>query len=140
MRRNEVAKLTDDLKKDHAEIAALLEQLKDRRTSHQEAHKILISARSTLLKHLRKEDAHLYPLLNTAAQKDAALKKTLDFYMKDMEQITRSAETFFDAYTKKDAELNIEFAVAFGKLFADLSRRLRSEESTIYREYDKLCP
>lgn len=133
-----MARLTDDLKKDHAEIAAMLEQVKDAKTSHKEAHKILLSARATLMKHLRKEDSHLYPLLNSAAAKDEGLKKTLDFYAKDMEGITRNAEAFFDKYTRSGAELNIEFAVAFGRLFADISRRLRSEESTIYREYDKL--
>ncbi|UFS70163.1 hemerythrin domain-containing protein [Geomonas sp. RF6] len=135
-----MGRLTDDLKKDHADIAAMLEQVKEARSSHKDVHKILLSARNSLLNHLRKEDAHLYPLLNAAAQKDPALKKLLDHYTRDMEEITRNAVTFFDTYTPSGTEHNIDFAVAFGKLYAAIARRLRSEEGTIYREYDKLCP
>jgi hypothetical protein len=133
-----MARLIDELKKDHAEISKLLDRVKDPSVTNKEAHKILLSAKMTLILHLKKEDSQLYPVLNRASQQDAALKRTVDFYAKDMDEITRKAIEFFDKYSRDDAPIDLEFAKAFGNLFATISRRLRSEESTLYKEYEKL--
>ncbi|GFO53293.1 hypothetical protein GMSM_03000 [Geomonas sp. Red276] len=135
-----MAKLIDDLKKDHLQITSLLDRLKDRGVSNEEAHKILLTAQASLLAHLKKEDLQLYPVLNAAAEKNPALKRTVDFYAKDMDEITRQAGEFFRIYSRNDAKVDIEFAKAFGNLFATISRRLRSEENMLYKEYEKLNP
>lgn len=135
-----MARLIDELKKDHAAIEGMLARAKDASISHKEAHKILIAAQASLLAHLKKEDAQLYPVLNRAAASDANLKRTVEFYAKDMEEITGNAIEFFKKYSSADAPIDIEFARAFGKLFATISRRQRSEESSLYREYEKLNP
>jgi hypothetical protein len=135
---NRMARLIDELKREHAEISRLLDTVKNPKMTNKEAHKILISAKSTLISHLKKEDLQLYPLLNRAAENNSSLKRTVDFYAKDMDEITAKAIGFFDKYSKDDAPIDLEFAKAFGNLFATISRRLRSEESTLYKEYEKL--
>jgi hypothetical protein len=133
-----MARLIDELKRDHVAIENMLAKVKDTSITSKEAHKILISAQASLLAHLKKEDAQLYPVLNKAANSDANLKRTVDFYAKDMDVITADAIGFFTKYSAPDAAIDIEFARAFGKLFSTISRRLRSEEGSIYKEYEKL--
>jgi hypothetical protein len=135
-----MSRLIDELKKDHAAMEAMLARAKDSSITHKEAHKILIAAQASLLAHLKKEDAQLYPVLNKAAAGDPNLRRTVDFYAKDMEEITSNAIGFFKKYSAADAPIDIEFAKAFGKLFATITRRQRSEETTLYREYEKLMP
>lgn len=135
-----MARLIEELKKDHAAIESMLNRAKDPSIAHHEAHKILIAARATLLAHLKKEDTQLYPVLSRGALSDATLKRTLDFYAKDMDDITSNAIGFFDKYSPAGAVIDIEFAKAFGKLFSTISIRLRNEEKTLYKEYEKLNP
>ncbi|BCG46934.1 Hemerythrin domain protein [Citrifermentans bremense] len=135
-----MARLIDELKKDHVEIDAMLAKVRDSKVTNQEAHKILIAAKGKLLAHLKKEDIQLYPVLNKAAVNDATLKRSVDFYAKDMQEITADAIAFFDKYSPADAAIDIEFARAFGRLYSILARRLRSEESTLYPAYEKLHP
>jgi len=135
-----MARLIDELKKDHAAIEGMLTRAKDSSISHKEAHKILLAAQASLLAHLKKEDAQLYPVLNRAAASDPSLKRTVEFYAKDMEEITGNAVEFFKKYSAADAPIDIEFARAFGKLFSTISRRQRSEENSLYKEYEKLNP
>ncbi|QXE92320.1 hemerythrin domain-containing protein [Geomonas subterranea] len=133
-----MSRLIDELKKDHVAIEEMLNRVKDTSITNKEAHRLLLTAQSTLLAHLRKEDAQLYPVLNKAAQTDQGLKRTVDFYAKDMEEISGNAVAFFKKYSPDDAVIDIEFAKALGRLFATISRRLRSEENTLYSAYDKL--
>ncbi|QWV95088.1 hemerythrin domain-containing protein [Geomonas oryzisoli] len=133
-----MARLIDELKKDHVAIEDMLNRVKDTSITNKEAHRLLLAAQSTLLAHLRKEDAQLYPVLNRAAQADQGLKRTVDFYAKDMEEISSNAVAFFKKYSADDAPIDIEFAKALGRLFATISRRLRSEENTLYAAYEKL--
>lgn len=135
-----MSQLIDELKRDHEAMESMLAKAKDSRISHAEAHKILAAARTSLLAHLKKEDIRLYPVLSNAAQNNGNLKRTMDFYAKDMEEITRTAIAFFDKYAPANAVIDIEFARAFGNLFATLSRRMRNEENTLYQEYEKLNP
>lgn len=133
-----MARLIDELKRDHVTIEGMLARVKDTSITNKEAHRILIAAQATLLSHLKKEDAQLYPVLNKAAQDDPALKRTVDFYSKDMEEISSNAISFFQKYSSDDAVIDLEFAKALGRLFATISRRLRSEENTLYKAYDKV--
>jgi iron-sulfur cluster repair protein YtfE (RIC family) len=133
-----MARLIDELKKDHAAMESMLARAKDPGISHKEAHKILVTAQASLLAHLKKEDAQLYPVLTKAAASDPNLKRTIDFYAKDMEEITGNAVSFFQKYASSDAPIDIEFAKAFGRLFATLSRRQRNEENSLYKEFEKL--
>jgi iron-sulfur cluster repair protein YtfE (RIC family) len=133
-----MARLIDELKRDHAEMEKMLAKAKDPGISHKETHQILLAAQASLLAHLKKEDAQLYPVLQRAAAGDANLKRTVEFYAKDMDQITGEVIGFFNRYADPNAPIDIEFAKAFGKLYATISRRQRNEENSLYREFEKL--
>ena len=135
-----MARLIDELKRDHVEIETMLAKVRDNGITNNEAHKILIAARAKLLAHLKKEDIQLYPVLNKEAVNDVTLKRSVEFYAKDMDQITADAVAFFDKYSPADAPIDIEFAKAFGRLYSTISRRLRSEEGTLYQAYEKVHP
>lgn len=140
MEGEEMARLIDELKRDHAEMEKMLTRAKDPSISHKETHQILLAAQASLLAHLKKEDAQLYPVLNRAAEDDANLKRTVDFYAKDMDLITKEVIAFFNKYNAPNAPIDIEFAKAFGKLYSTISKRQRNEENSLYREFEKLQP
>ena len=138
--RWQMARLIDELKRDHVEIEAMLAKVRDNGITNKEAHNILIAARVKLLAHLKKEDIQLYPVLNKAAVNDATLKRSVEFYAKDMQEIPADAVAFFDKYPPADATIDIEFAKAFGRLYSTISRRLRSEEGSLYKAYETVHP
>ncbi len=131
-----MSKLVDELKKDHSVITETLTNVKELGVTSEEGQKILLAAKSGLLAHLKKEDEHLYPVLNKAAESDVDLKRTLDMFAKDMDEISKGALEFFDKYSTGGS--GIEFAKDFGKLFGTLSTRIRKEETTLYKKYDEL--
>jgi len=133
-----MARLIDELKRDHEEMEQMLARAKDPKISHKETHQILLAAQESLLAHLKKEDAQLYPALHRAAAGDANLKRTVDFYAKDMDLITKDVIAFFNKYAAHDAPIDIEFAKAFGRLYATITKRQRNEENSLYKEFEKL--
>jgi hypothetical protein len=133
-----MARLIDELKRDHAEMEKMLAKAKDPGISHKDTHQMLLAAQASLLAPLKKEDAQLYPVLQRAAAGDANLKRTVDFYAKDMDQITGEVIAFFNRYADPNSPIDIEFAKAFGKLYSTISRRQRNEENSLYREFEKL--
>ncbi|GFO68001.1 hypothetical protein GMLC_15800 [Geomonas limicola] len=133
-----MARLIDELKRDHVEMEKMLTRAKDPGISHKETHQILLAAQASLLAHLKKEDNQLYPALNRAAEKDPTLKRTVDFYAKDMDLITKDVISFFNRYAAHDAPIDIEFAKAFGKLYSTITKRQRNEENSLYKEFEKL--
>jgi hypothetical protein len=133
-----MSKLITELKKDHADLAQLLNKVRDPQVTNEEAHKILLAAQHTLIAHLKKEDLQLYPVLHRAAESNTGLKRTVDFYAKDMAEITAKTVEFFAKYPRSESHIGLSFAKDFGNLFATISRRLRSEESTLYKEFEKL--
>jgi hemerythrin-like domain-containing protein len=135
---DKMAGLIEELKKDHLAITDLLNKVRDPQVTNDEAHKILLTAQKSLIAHLQKEDAQLYPVLNKGAQDSPDLKRIVDFYAKDMDEITRNAVEFFQKYSRQDTRIDLEFAKAFGNLFATISRRLRSEETTLYKAFEKV--
>ena len=131
-----MSRLIDELKQDHVVLVETLNKIKSLGIASEEGQKTLLAAKGALLAHLAKEDKELYPTLNKAAETDADLKSTLDFYAKDMDKISKGALTFFEKYAGGGS--GMEFAKDLGKLFGDLGARVRKEESTIYIKYNEL--
>lgn len=131
-----MAGLIDDLKKDHAAIEMVLGQVRDLGIGSSEGQSTLLAAKQGLLAHLSKEDAQLYPRLRKAAESNEKLKRTLDVFAADMQDISRSALQFFQKYAAGGSGL--EFAADFGKLVAALRQRIHKEENLLYVEYEKL--
>lgn len=128
--------LVDELKHEHELITQTLNKIKDVGIGSEEGQSILLSARDALLAHLKKEDAHLYPPLRKAAEKNYALKQTLEFFARDMDKISENALSFFEKYTSGGNSM--EFAKDFGTLKAGLSLRIRKEEHIIYTKFNSV--
>lgn len=133
-----MSKLIDELKKEHAAIVAILNEVGKSGVSSKEGQQKLLDAKTGLLAHLKKEDEQLYPVLNKAAEKDPSLKQTLSFFAGDMVGISKTAIEFFGKYSQGGS--GIEFAKEIGKLFTILKSRISKEEDIIYKEYERLNP
>jgi len=133
-----VSKLIDELKKEHTRITTTLNKVEKIGAFSKKGQEVLLSAKSTLLSHLKKEDEQLYPVLRESAKKDTALKRTLDMFAKDMEEISKSVLEFFDKYSEGGS--GMEFAVDYGRFFAALSSRIRREEDILYAKYNEITP
>ncbi len=131
-----MSKLVDELRKEHSVIVETFNKVKILSIGSEEGQNTLLAAKNGLLAHLKKEDEQLYPFLKNAAENDAYLKRTLDWFARDTDEISKATIEFFDKYSK--GSLGLEFAKDVGRLFATLSIRIRKEEDIIYAEYDKL--
>jgi len=128
--------LIDEFKKDHSEIIDTLKEIKELGVLSEEGQAKLISAKESLLEHLRKEDELLYPVLKKEAEHNEKLKELLDVFAKDMENVSRVVMDFFDKYSEDviDSAVTDEFE----HLFAAFRNRIRHEEDILYEEYEKL--
>ncbi|MFQ5963851.1 MAG: hemerythrin domain-containing protein [Candidatus Scalinduaceae bacterium] len=127
--------LIEELKKDHSEIVAVLNEVKELGILSKEGQAKLLSAKEHLLTHLNKEDEQLYPLLRKKAEKNKQLKNALDLCAIDMENVSRVVQGFFDKYSRgviPDTELQKEFE----NLFVALGKRISNEEDILYDEYE----
>lgn len=129
--------LIEDLKKEHGLITDLLKAIKEVGIGSKEGKDKFLAAKKGLLAHLKKEDEKLYPVLRKAAETDRDLKLTLDYFARDMQEVTRITLEFFDKYAKTEAS-GLEFAKDFGKLIAVLGSRVRKEENALYPGYEKI--
>ena len=128
--------LINEFKKDHTKILDTLKEIKELGVLSEEGQAKLISAKESLLEHLRKEDELLYPVLKKEAEHNEKLKELLDVFAKDMENVSRVVMDFFDKYSEDviDSAVTDEFE----HLFAAFRNRIRHEEDILYEEYEKL--
>ena len=128
--------LIDEFKKDHSEIIDTLKEIKELGVLSEEGQAKLISAKESLLEHLRKEDELLYPVLRKEAEHNEKLKELLDVFAKDMENVSRVVMDFFDKYSEDviDSAVTDEFE----QLFAAFRNRIRHEEDILYEEHEKI--
>lgn len=156
-----MSNLVDELKREHEVIADTLMRVKFLGVCSEGGQAMLLEARADLLEHLRKEDEGLYPALRKAAASDPAMRSELDALDKEMKEVTALALEFFDKYEVPLPEdtssqpfcerlkrtlfarggrdgLEKEFSEDFEKINRKLLERIRKEENTIYRMYEKL--
>ncbi|ODS32128.1 MAG: hypothetical protein SCARUB_02730 [Candidatus Scalindua rubra] len=128
--------LIEELKKEHLEIVAALNEAKKLGILSKEGQTKLLSAKASLLAHLKKEDEQLYPALMKEAENNKGVKNTLDLFAIDMENVSKVVLEFFDKYS--GGVLGEEFQREFESLFVALSTRIRNEEDALYDEYEKI--
>ncbi|MFO0754303.1 MAG: hemerythrin domain-containing protein [Thermodesulfovibrionales bacterium] len=132
-----MSQLVEELRRDHVAMVDMLNKVKDLGIASKEAQATLLAAKTNLLAHLKKEDLHLYPRMQKAAESNSSVRMVLDSFTKEMGELSKFALQFFDNYSQGGS--GIEFAKDFGRLFATLRTRLQREESILYKEYDKLA-
>lgn len=128
--------LIEEFKKEHSEILALLNEVKQLGIHSPEGRSKLMSAKNYLLEHLRKENEELYPVLNKEAKDNKELQNELDMFAIDPEHLTSVVHEFFDEYSRGDTDK--DFQINFESLFASLNARIRNEEESLYHEYDDI--
>ena len=128
--------LIEGFKNEHSEIIDTLKEVKGLGILSEEGQAKLISAKESLLEHLKKEDEQLYPVLRKEAEHNKKLKELLDVFAVDMENVSKVVMEFFDKYSEEV----IDSAVTgeFGNLFAAFRNRIRNEEDILYEEHEKI--
>ncbi len=126
--------LIEELKKDHSEIVAILNEVKKLGILSKEGQAKLLSAKAHLLTHLNKEDEQLYPVLRKKAEHNEHLQDALDLCVMDMENVSRVVQEFFDKYSRGVSEKELQRE--FENLFVALGKRITNEEDILYDEYE----
>ncbi len=128
--------LIEELKREHAKIIAMLNEIKEIGIHSRQGQAMLISAKECLLEHLKKEDEQLYPVLRKEAERNKNLKKEVAMFTMDPEYVSRVVSEFFDKYS--GGEIDENFSINFESLLAALNARIRNEEDALYEEYEKI--
>ena len=126
--------LIEELKKEHSEIVAALNEVKKLGILSKEGQDKLISVQTSLLAHLEMEDDRLYPVLRKEAVHNKVLKNTLDLFEMDMENVSTIVREFFDKYSEEFS--GKELQEDFENLLAALNKRISNEEESLYEEYE----
>lgn len=131
-----VSELIRVLKEEHERLGNLLMEVRTFGIGSREGKEKLLGVKSALLGHLERENQRLYPILRRAAERDPDIKRTLELFAANLEEVTGVAMGFFETYGAGSSGLN--FAKDFGRLFALLGDRIRKEETVLFPLYEKV--
>lgn len=123
--------LVNSLKNEHRAIQGLLQETRQAGITTAEGRAKLKKAKVLLLSHLEKEDQQLYPVLMNRG--DAAMAGS---FAEEMRAISAQVVAFFEKYEAGGDDF--QFAVDFGKVLGLLNNRIRREEASLYRHYERL--
>jgi hemerythrin-like domain-containing protein len=127
-------RLTDILRDQHAQLAAMLDELQRLGMAGTDGRERLQRARQAMLSHLSLEDSRLYPAL----QAHPATGDLAHQYADEMQQLTPALLAFFDTYRDGGAEPSA-FARSLEQLLAVLRQRIEREEQRLYPAYEAHC-
>ena len=131
--------LIEELKKEHSDILATLNEVKKLGILSKEGQDKLMSLEVSLLAHLEMEDDELYPTLRKEAEHSNSIKDTLDLFAIDMENVSKIVREFFEKYSEGFSGIDLkELSEDFENLLTALTKRIRNEEETLYEEYETL--
>jgi hypothetical protein len=128
-----MSKLLEELKREHKVILDILGQAKTRGISSRAGQEKLISARDLLMAHMRKEDEKYYPELRRAAENNEELRVLLDYFARDMEDVSKKAMQLFDKYAHGGDEA--AFAGEIKLLYLTLKDRILTEEEILFEKF-----
>ncbi len=128
--------LIEELKKEHSEILARLNETKKLGILSEEGQEKLMSLETSLLAHLEMEDDQLYPVLKKEAKHYNSIKDTLDLFAMDMESVSKIVREFFEKYSEGFS--GKEPSEDFENLFTAITKRICNEEESLYEEYETL--
>jgi len=128
--------LIKEFKSEHAEIIAMLNEVKELGILSKEGKAKLMSIKEHLLAHLKKEDVLFYPVLYKEAEGSERLKTTLDLFAMDMDKVSSVVQEFFEKYS--EGAFDEEFPVEFENLLDAFKARVKNEEDALYAEYEDI--
>jgi hypothetical protein len=125
--------LINELKGEHKTILDILGQIKALGISSRAGQEKLLAARDLLMAHMRKEDEKYYPELRRVAESRKELKILMDYFISDMEAVSKKATRLFDKYAQGGDET--EFAGEIKLLYLALKDRIQTEEETLFEKF-----
>lgn len=128
-----MSNLIEELKNEHKSILDILDQVRALSISSRQGREKILSARDLLIAHIAKEDEQYYPRLRLAAENDKDLKITLDYFIRDMEEVSKKAMQVFDKYSRGGNEAEFPAEIKF--LYMVLRDRIRTEENTLFVKF-----
>ncbi len=128
--------LIDELKEEHKILLNILNQVKALGISSKSGQEKLLSAKDLLISHINKEDEKYYPAFTRAAANNKELKVMLDYFVKDMEVVSKHAMDLFSKYSRGGDEA--EFAGDLKLFYMKLKDRIRIEEETLFKKYNRI--
>ncbi len=128
--------LIDELKKEHSEILATLNEVKKFGILSKEGQDKLTSLEVSLLAHLEMEDDQLYPAFKKEAEHNNSIKDILELFALDMEGVSKIVREFFEKYSEEFS--GDELSEDFENFLAALNKRICNEEESLYEEYETL--
>ncbi len=128
--------LIEEFRKEHSEILAMLNEIKELGVVTHKGQEKLMSVKSCLIEHFSKEDEKFYPVLYKAAEQNMKLKELLELLSNDLQTLSIGVTKFFDKYDR--GILDRMFKEEFENLFVALCKRMRQEEDILYKEYERM--
>ncbi len=128
-----MSNLIEELKNEHKNILDVLDQVKKLGISSSSGREKLLSARDLLMAHMMKEDERYYPKLRRAAANNEGLRVMLDYFIRDMENVSKKAMQLFDKYSQGGNEA--EFAGEMKLLYVMLKDRISTEEKNLFTKF-----
>ncbi len=131
--------LIEELKKEHSEILATLNEVKQFGILSEDGQDKLMSLEVSLLAHLEMEDNQLFPVLKKEAEHSNSIKDTLELFTIDMENVSKIVREFFKKYSEGFSGVELDqLSEDFENLFSALTKRICNEEESLYEEYETL--
>lgn len=130
-------RIVPQLKHDHAELKAVLEEVRQQGIGTPAGRQTLLAARALFVDHIRREDEEFYPDYRRLARQDPSRAATADQFSQEMVALGGQILAFFDKY--RDGGSGIEFAVDFGRMAALLQSRWHKEEAILYARYEEMA-
>lgn len=127
--------LVYQLKEEHKEILNRLDRVNVVGLLTNEGKILLLDLKELLVRHLKREDKDLYPLLYKASVVDEELFKITQQFAGEMTEITAFAVNFFEksVYNKNRFKLAKEYSM----LYSALHVRINREEVILYDLYEQ---
>ena len=135
MKNIKILKLVEELKRGHSLIIETLKQARKLGIDTKEGQNEILSAKDTILGHMKKENEEFYPVLRKAAESNGKLKELIAEFDNDINEISRYSTEFFD---NKNVAMGSNFASEVENFIAILDRRILREETFLFKEFEKL--
>jgi len=133
-----MANLIKTFKQDHQNILTTLEKIKNIGTDYPSMSSALKEIKEAFLAHMSLEDAEFYVNLRRKVQLSQDLIRTLDFLIKNLEDLKISSLIFFEKYTSQEADfMEKEFASDFHNFYEKIRKRIELEENQLFPLFGK---
>lgn len=129
--------LISELKQEHNSLREQVALIKKQGIVSAEGFNSLQHLRELLQAHILREEIDLYPQLELAAKNDDDLRIMLDRFQGEMQEITSTADQFFQRYNNRTQSL--DFARDVARLFSILTNRMVTEETVLYPRMEQLA-